>query len=143
MPLEIRRPRDAAELGAARDLRLRVFCEEQGVARYEEVDGRDAAAVHLVAVQDGAVLGTCRLVRAGDAALFGRLAVEAAERRRGLGRELLLAAEDAARDEGARIIRLHAQVYTRDLYARAGYEDRGLPFVEAGIEHVEMEKPLA
>ena len=40
-------------------------------------------------------------------------------------------------------MRLHAQRYVEDLYAAAGYTPYGEPFVEEGIPHVSMEKPLA
>ena len=47
-----------------------------------------------------------------------------------------------ARGAGADAISLHAQTYAKQLYLRDGYEERGATFVEEGIEHVSMEKPL-
>ena len=38
---------------------------------------------------------------------------------------------------------LHAQTYARSLYESAGYEPRGRIFMEAGIEHIAMEKHLS
>jgi predicted GNAT family N-acyltransferase len=74
---------------------------------------------------------------------FSRLAVEADARRQGIAGELLRAADAESRARGARRIVLHAQTYAIELYARDGYEARGRRFVEAGIEHVAMEKRLA
>jgi len=37
---------------------------------------------------------------------------------------------------------LHAQTYAQGLYEGVGYRPRGKVFVEAGIEHVAMEKVL-
>jgi predicted GNAT family N-acyltransferase len=37
---------------------------------------------------------------------------------------------------------LHAQTYALKLYENAGYRPRGRVFVEAGIEHVAMEKTV-
>jgi predicted GNAT family N-acyltransferase len=71
------------------------------------------------------------------------MAVEAPARGRGLGAAILAAAEQSARDAGASLMRLHAQRYVEDLYAAAGYTPYGEPFVEEGIAHVGMEKPLA
>ena len=66
--MEVRPARDAAELAQALKLRDRIFCGEQGVSAAAERDGRDAEALHLVAVEDRRVLGTCRLVfKAGTA----------------------------------------------------------------------------
>jgi predicted GNAT family N-acyltransferase len=71
------------------------------------------------------------------------MAVEPAARGRGLGAEILVAAERAAADAGAERMRLHAQTAAQSLYARAGYEQDGEPFVEEGIDHVTMERALA
>jgi predicted GNAT family N-acyltransferase len=141
--VEVRRADDADELSAALALRHRVFCEEQGVPKREEVDGRDDDALHLVAVLDGRVVGTCRLLFVDRTVQFSRLAVEAGVRRQGIAGELLRAADAEARARRARRIVLHAQTYAAELYVRDGYEPRGRRFVEAGIEHIAMEKRLA
>jgi ElaA protein len=131
------------ELAAALDLRERVFCGEQGVSLEADRDGLDDHAIQLVARDDAAVLGTCRVLLEGDLARFGRLCVAPAARRRGLAARLLAAAEDAARDAGATRMRLHAQTGALSLYERAGYRVDGAPFDEEGLEHLAMEKRLA
>jgi predicted GNAT family N-acyltransferase len=144
--VEIRRIAGGNEMAAALDLRHRVFCVEQGVPKREEIDGRDEGAIHLVAVQmeDDAttVVATCRLLIVDRTVQLSRLAVEPAARRRGIASELLRAADREARAARARRIVLHAQTYAENLYLSAGYEPRGRVFVEAGIEHVAMEKRL-
>jgi len=142
--VQVRRSAGAAEFEAVLDLRHRVFCVEQGVPKAEEIDGRDGEAVHLVAIDEGGrVVGTCRLLFANRTVQFSRLAVDSGVRRGGIATRLLGEAEREARVHGARRIVLHAQTYARDLYLLAGYEERGRTFVEAGIEHVAMEKRLA
>ena len=140
---EIRLVAGNGERDAALALRHRVFCEEQGVALDLEADGRDGEAIHVVAMSDDAVVGTCRLVLDGETAKLGRMAVEPEARGRGVGAALLAGAEREARAAGARRIALHAQARARALYARGGFAERGEIFVEAGIEHVLMEKRLA
>jgi predicted GNAT family N-acyltransferase len=140
---EVRRAHGGQEMEALLELRHEVFCREQGVPVHEEMDGRDGEALHLVAVENGAVVGTCRLLFVGPTAQFSRLAVEISARRRGIATALLEAAEVEARAAGMRRLVLHAQTYARELYERAGYRARGRVFVEAGIEHVAMEKELA
>ena len=61
-------------------------------------------------------------VQQGETYIMGRVAVMPTMRRRGLARELVRASERAAREAGARLIKLHAQEYIRDLYAAEGYE---------------------
>jgi predicted GNAT family N-acyltransferase len=141
--LELRLARDERELAAALELRKHVFCDEQGVSLAAERDGRDPEALHVVAVEEGRLVGTCRLVLDGDLAKLGRMAVEAGQRRRGVGAAILGAAERCAREAGARRITLHAQTTVEELYSRHGYIPYGDPFVEEGIDHVAMEKLLA
>lgn len=143
MSVVIRRVAGREELDAALGVRHRVFCVEQGVPKREEIDGRDGDALHLVAVENGRVIGTCRLLFVDRTVQFSRLAVDAAARRRGIATRLLQAADAEALAAGARRIVLHAQTYARELYLSHGYEPRGHVFIEAGIEHVAMEKRLA
>ena len=127
----------------ALELRERVFCGEQGVTLAAERDGHDREALHVVAVEDGRVVGTCRVVVNDGLGRLGRMAVEPRARGRGIGALLLAEAERAAAAAGASRIRLHAQTAVRSLYARGGYSVRGAPFVEEGIDHVTMERALA
>jgi predicted GNAT family N-acyltransferase len=140
--VDIRRVRGEAEFAAALDLRHEVFCLEQGVPEHEELDGRDREALHLVAVEGDQLLGVCRLLVVGATAQFSRLAVRASARRRGIATALLAAADQESRAAGAHRLVLHAQTYARGLYDSAGYRARGRVFVEAGIEHIAMEKRL-
>ena len=141
--MDVRPPRDAGELRQALALRERVFCGEQGVSLAAERDGHDDEALQLVAVEDGRVIGTCRLLFGTGAAFLGRLAVERSERRRGVAAALLRDAAERARVAGVARISLHAQLDVRELYSGLGYVEHGEPFVQEGIDHVTMEKSLA
>ena len=140
---EVRRVRDAAELTAALAIRKRVFCDEQGVPHSDEVDGRDSEGLHLVAVEDGVVVATCRICFVGSTAQFSRLAVDKAWRRRGIATLLLELSENESRSARARRMVLHAQTYALPLYEATGWRTRGSIFRDAGIDHIAMEKRLA
>ena len=142
MSAEVRRADGRAEMDALLDLRHRVFCVEQGVPKREEIDGRDGDAIHLVALRAGRVVGTCRLLLVDRTVQLSRLAVEPDARRAGIATALLHEADREAAAARARRIVLHAQTYARELYLADGYEPRGRTFVEAGIEHIAMEKRL-
>ncbi len=132
-----------AELEAAIALRFRVFVSEQSVPPEEELDGADATATHAIALDQGQVVGTGRLVSGGDAEVhIGRMAVEAAWRRRGVGGQLLQFLEETARTQGSRRCVLHAQEYVKGFYAGHGYREHGATFLEVNIPHVEMRKEL-
>lgn len=141
--MEVRQARDPGEVEQALALREQVFCVEQGVEIAAERDGLDERAIQIVAVECGEIVGTCRVLVDGVVGRLGRMAVARPFRAQGLGAAILAAAERSARGAGARLMRLHAQRYVEQLYAAAGYAAYGEPFVEEGIPHVAMEKPLA
>jgi predicted GNAT family N-acyltransferase len=129
----------------ARAIRRRVFVEEQGVAGDEERDEHDAAGaatLHFVAFEGERAVGCARLRAHGDGAVakVERVAVLPEQRRLGLGRALMEAAERAARRRGHRRLVLHAQVAVVPFYERLGWRARGPEFSEAGMEHRRMEK---
>jgi predicted GNAT family N-acyltransferase len=140
--VEVREASTESELAAALELRWRVFGEEQGVSFEADQDGRDAEATHIVAVDDGVVIGTCRLLFRGAVARLGRLAVERERRGESVAADILAEADRIAKRAGSESIALHAQTYAQSLYERAGYVEYGPTFVEEGIEHVAMEKRL-
>ena len=139
---EIRPARDQSEVDAALALRYDVFCVEQGVSLEEERDGRDDEALHLVVVDGGEIVGTCRLLADGCDVKLGRMAVAASHRGRRLAAALLVEADAQARELRARRIVLAAQLTAQAVYDRAGYAPYGDVFLDADIEHVMMAKPL-
>jgi predicted GNAT family N-acyltransferase len=140
--IEVREARDDAERAAAMAIRHAVFVDEQDVPPELEIDGLDDEATPLVAVRDGTVVATCRLLAHGATVHLGRLAVDASARRQGIAGMLVQAADDWAREHGADRLLLSAQTYATGLYVAAGYIAVGKPYMEAGIEHVDMELEL-
>lgn len=141
---EIRATRSDEEREAAIALRFEVFVVEQGVPPELERDGEDATATHVIAIDpDGAIVATYRITADGETVKVGRLVVAARARRRGIAAALLADAEARARSGGARRLVLSAQTYATQLYAGAGYVASGDVYLDAGIEHIWMERTLA
>jgi predicted GNAT family N-acyltransferase len=133
---------EPGELAQCLAIRREVFVDEQRVPLHEEVDAHDAAAIHFVALVDGAAVGTARLRMLPDGTPKAeRVAVRAPWRRRGVGEALMRALESAAR--GASEIVLNAQVPVIAFYERLGYRAEGPVFDEAGIPHRAMRKRLS
>jgi predicted GNAT family N-acyltransferase len=127
----------------AREIRRRVFIEEQRVAVREEWDAHDEAGsgtLHFVAHETGRALGCARLRSLAGGGKIERVAVLPEARERGLGRVLMEAAETAAWRRGAARLALHAQTAVIPFYERLGWRAHGPEFVEAGIPHRAMEK---
>jgi len=120
-------------------VRLRVFVEEQRVPLEIEMDDMDAASVHALAVDDGRVVGTGRLLPDGH---IGRMAVLRESRRRGVGGALLKRLVDEARRRGMSEVRLSAQTHALGFYRKHGFAEQGAVYEEAGIAHQEMRRVL-
>ena len=78
----------------------------------------------------------------GERVHIGRVAVLASQRRRGIGRTVMLALQDLARRRGASSVTLAAQLHAIGFYERLGYTVRGDVFLDAGIEHRWMDLDL-
>ena len=143
MSLEVRSAAGPEEIGLALELRREVFVVEQNVPEEEEFDGREDECVHVLAVDDGLVIGCCRLLPDGEQVKLGRMVVASNRRREGIAAALLAESDVQAAELGASLITLSAQTYVTDLYRQAGYKIVSGTFQEAGIEHVRMEKRLS
>ena len=134
-----------AELGAlARPIRHHVFVDEQSIPAHLEHDGADDDALHAVARNRfGLAVATGRLLQHGRGeARIGRMAVLPLLRGSGVGRTVLDALMQAARERGDREVMLHAQLTAVPFYRRAGFREVGAAFEEAGVMHLEMRHPL-
>jgi len=134
-----------SELGPdAQRLRTAVFVEEQRIPKELEWDAADATAVHAVAYNRlGRPLATGRLLPyEPGSSKVGRMAVDRTLRGGRLGRDVLLALMDVARERGDAEVVLHAQRSAEGFYDRLGFTVLGEAFEEAGIPHVTMFKRL-
>ena len=116
--------------------------EEQHVPESLEFDGHDESAVHYLAFAEGEPVGTARVLAKGEAAKIGRVAVRAAWRRIGAGAALMEAALAGAREAGFAEAVLTAQTSALGFYERLGFVARGDEFLEAGLPHFLMRRPL-
>ena len=127
------------DLPAAFALRHEVFVLAQGVPEELELDELDAVSDHVVALVDGIVVGTGRLL---PSATIGRMAVASSVRGQGVGAAVLECLEERARSRGFAVVQLHAQVHAAGFYDKLGYTPYGEVYLEAGIEHLSMRKEL-
>jgi ElaA protein len=133
----------AAELYALLRLRQDVFIVEQRCA-YADVDGLDADAAHLYAVDGERLVAYARLfapgVRGPDA-VIGRVVTAASVRKSGVGRALMARAIEAIGERhGATAIRLGAQKYLQRFYESFGFVRDGDDYVEDDIPHLPMRR---
>lgn len=123
-------------------LREAVFVVEQACA-YQDVDGYDPGAWHLLGCQAAQLVATARLLPPGtyhpNEVVLGRVVVARCVRGQGVGYELLdafisFAAErfpDCMQSAGV-------QAHLVDFYQRVGFHTDGEIYLEDGIEHIRM-----
>ena len=134
---------DELKEGAAA-LRTEVFVEEQEIPQELEWDEHDAKAMHaLVLNKLGQPVATGRLLQPQPKlAQIGRMAVSKALRGGNLGRMVIDALVEAARQRGDHQVILHAQCSAEGFYQRLGFKAHGEVFQDAGIDHIEMTMKL-
>lgn len=129
------------------EIRKEVFVQEQQVPLELEIDEYDTLGpdVHHVLVDMGEdYAATGRLIYYADnSAKMQRIAVRKAYRSHGIGKVLLIALEELARELGLTKSVLDAQCQAEAFYRKLGYETISTePFDDAGIPHVRMVKSL-
>jgi len=132
---------DAPALYDLLRLRSEVFVVEQACA-FQDLDGLDGRAVHLQGRVAGQLLAYARCFPAGVTfaeASIGRITTRATARGTGLGHQLVARAMQAVADLwGLQPIRIGAQAHLRHFYESHGFSDLGRPYLEDGIDHLEM-----
>lgn len=123
---------------AAFALRREVFVWEQNVPEADEHDADDMTATHLVAIAEGEVVGTLRLIDKPEHIKIGRVAVRRSFRGRGIARDMMLAAMDHARANGRDRFYLTAQSDKLGFYERLGFAAFGPEFLDGGMPHRAM-----
>lgn len=134
----LRAPVFSTLCNAAFALRREVFVWEQKVPEEEEHDSHDLTANHYVAVAEGEVVATLRLIHLPEHTKIGRVAVRQAWRGKGVARKLIEKAMADARDKGIARFYLTAQSDKLGLYEKLGFVAFGPEFMDGGMPHRAM-----
>lgn len=130
-----------AELLSLLILRTSVFIVEQNCP-YQDADGFDHQAIHIWFEDENGIAACTRALPPHtrfEEASIGRIITAPEYRGKGLGLKIVKAAVEEARKRfDTDRIRIEAQTYAIPLYEKAGFEVCSEPFLEDGIEHVEM-----
>jgi len=125
----------------AQVIRYEVFVIEQNIPVELEWDEMDAVSLHAIAYNaHGEAVGTGRLLPDGH---IGRMAVRENARGLGIGGIILNALISEAQKRGDPVVMLNAQITAEPFYLHHGFFRQGDEFMEAGIAHIAMHRPLA
>ena len=122
-------------------LRSEVFVVEQHCV-FQEVDGADPLAMHLLGRLNGQLVAYARCFPAGvkfSEASMGRVVTRRQSRGSGLGDLLIRQTLSSVSSLwGTQAIRIGAQAHLSRFYSRHGFVDVGVSYIEDGINHLEM-----
>lgn len=129
------------ELHDILQLRSEVFVVEQDCV-YQDVDGKDPAALHVFGKKNGTPVAYTRCFGPGiyfDEASIGRVVVSKAYRKYGYGHDIMKASIKAVQEHfGVQLIKVSAQTYLRRFYESHGFKQIGEDYLEDGIPHIAM-----
>ena len=128
-------------------IREDIFMKEQGFQ--SEFDDIDNTCKHVLAVdtdQNDLPAGCLRFFpsdHSKDTYTIGRVAVVKAFRGHGIGKQLLLFAEEYLKEKGVKHLELHAQQDKKGFYESVGYyQDTDEVFMDEFCPHIHMVKDL-
>ena len=126
-----------------KELRTRILRAPLGLALTRaDLRGEDRQ-VHIVALDDDEQVKGCVLVDfSGDRARIRQIAVDGGYQGKGVGRELMLLAEQAIRARGKQTVMLHARIAARGFFEKLGYCAVSGVFTEVTVPHIVLEKTL-
>lgn len=128
----------------ALELRVKVLRAPLGLMYTPEQLEEEATDVHIVAVDEGKVVGTVLLRHINDEVIKMRqFAVTPERQRQGIGSEIVAYCEDYALEHGYNTIELHARETAVSFYESLEYEKIGDRFTEVTIPHYKMVKNLS
>jgi predicted GNAT family N-acyltransferase len=132
---EVNRPDEMEEVFQIRD---EVFVHEQSLTNDARFDPDDRRSIHYLAYVDDRPVGTGRLTILSHEAQVAWVAVRRPYRQHGVGKAIMMAILERARDEEADYVVLNAQSHALEFYNRLGFESLGHEFRMAGIPHQVM-----
>lgn len=131
------------ELYSLLKLRSEIFVVEQDCV-YQDLDGKDAKALHVIGINNNEVVAYTRIFKPGDyfdIASIGRVAVHKDYRKYGYGKDIMQASINAVNEKfKEQQIKISAQTYLDKFYTELGFKAIGEGYLEDGIPHIQMVK---
>jgi predicted GNAT family N-acyltransferase len=125
-------------LSQLKNIREKVFIQEQKVTPQLEWDGMDEKAIHFLVFNDKAAIGCARAIVIKDHMQLGRMAVLKEYRSQGIGSALIEKAMTTAKLNQLSAIYISAQCHAIDFYKKFGFEVTSDIYLDAEILHRDM-----
>jgi putative N-acetyltransferase (TIGR04045 family) len=130
------------EVERCREIRHRVFVDEQRIFAKTDMDDIEDKAIHIFCRKRQEIIGTVRVHKDENGTFWGsRLAVLPDERGADAGKALVRAAEDTVKRIGGEQIRGLIQKDQVKLFLKLGWRKHGKEFSHLGRNHQVMVSP--
>lgn len=125
------------------NLRNEILRKPLGLSFNDEELEREKDDILMGAFEDDRLLGCCLLTPVDSGTVrLRQMAVPNSMQGKGIGRALMIFAENIARDLGYKKLCMHARKTATGFYKKLGYNISGEEFLEVTIPHYTMEKSL-
>jgi predicted GNAT family N-acyltransferase len=125
-----------------KNIREKVFIQEQKVMPELEWDGMDEKAIHFLVFKEKEAIGCGRALVIKNQMQLGRMAVLKEYRGEGVGSALIKKAMTTAKLNQLTTIYIGAQCHAIDFYKKFGFEVTSDIYLDAEIPHQDMKLDL-
>lgn len=124
-------------------LRNEILRKPLGLIFTQDELEKEKEDVLMGAFEDDKMLGCCLLTKVDSKTIrLRQMAVPNSMQGKGIGRALMIFAENIARDLGYKVLLMHARKTATGFYEKLGYSVLGNEFEEVTLPHYVMQKNL-
>ena len=125
------------------NLRYEILRKPLGLQFSKDELDQEKDEILIGAFEDEKILGCCMVVKTDNKTCrLRQMAVINKLQGKGIGKALMVFAENLARDHGYKVLTMHARKHAVGFYEKMGYKIASDEFTEVTIPHFVMEKRL-
>jgi predicted GNAT family N-acyltransferase len=125
------------------DMRFHILRKPLGLTFSTEELANEKTDLLMGAFEEDELLGCCLLTETDKQTVrLRQMAVQQGLQGKGIGKALMMYAENLARDRKYKKLTMHARDTALGFYEKLGYKIEGEPFSEVGLPHHVMAKDL-
>ncbi len=125
------------------ELRMKILRTPLGLSFTDEQLESEKKDILICAYDNEQLKGCCVLTKKDEKTIqLRQMAVDTVLQSKGIGKAIMIFAEEVARTNGYNTLMMHAREEAVGFYEKCGYKKEGEPFIEVTIPHYHMERSL-